>query len=82
VKVYLLINCVYGHEVEVFSYLKETLPEAEVDRVFGPYDIMMSIHGKDAETIKEIITWKVRKHDGIKSMLSLLSTTTELVDIV
>ena len=51
------------------------IPEVvEVYRVFGVYDIIVKISTNDKETIKEIIAWKIKNLDKVRSVLSMIVT--------
>ena len=51
------------------------IPEVvEVYRVFGVYDIIVKLSTNDKETIKEIIAWKIKNLDKIRSVLSMIVT--------
>jgi len=51
------------------------IPEVvEVYRVFGVYDIIVKFSTNDKETIKEIIAWKIKNLDKIRSVLSMIVT--------
>ena len=51
------------------------IPEVvEVYRVFGVYDIIVKFSTNDKETIKDIIAWKIKNLDKIRSVLSLFVT--------
>ena len=51
------------------------IPEVvEVYRVFGVYDIIVKLFTNDKETIKEIIAWKIKNLDKIRSVLSMIVT--------
>lgn len=51
------------------------IPEVvEVYRIFGVYDIIVKFSTNDKETIKDIIAWKIKNLDKIRSVLSLFVT--------
>ena len=50
----------------------------EAHKVFGPYDIVAEVRGRDMETLVEVITEKVRKIEGIEDTQSILVIDSEI----
>ena len=71
---YILINCELGSENETIKKIRIIPEVVEVYRVFGVYDIIVRISSDNMETLKEIITWKVKKLDEVRSALSMIVT--------
>jgi len=69
---YILINCEIVSEEEVITSLKNIDSIKEVHGTFGAYDILAKIESPTVETLREIITWKIRKIDQIRSTLTLM----------
>lgn len=69
---YILINCEIGSEQEVIDKIKSIEGVKEVKGVFGAYDILIKIEAAPVERLREIITWKVRKIERIRSTLTLM----------
>ncbi len=69
---YVLINCELGSEDSVISQLKSIEGVKEVHGTFGAYDILVKIVSDKVETLRETITWKIRKIDNIRSTLTLM----------
>jgi len=69
---YVLINCDLGSEESVISELKSIEGVAEVHGIFGAYDILAKVTSKQVETLRETITWKIRKIPKIRSTLTLM----------
>ena len=69
---YVLINCDLGSEEWVISELKTINGVTEVHGVFGAYDILAKVESKQVETLRETITWKIRKISKIRSTLTLM----------
>ena len=76
---YILINCELGSENEVIEKVRKIQEVVEVYRIFGVYDIIVRISTSDKETIKEIIAWRIKNLDKVRSVLSLI--VTENLDI-
>lgn len=71
---YVLINCELGSENEMIEKIRKIPEVVEVYRIFGVYDIIVKFSTNDKETIKDIIAWKIKNLDKIRSVLSLFVT--------
>jgi len=71
-KAYVLINCDIGAEETIMSQLKEVDIVKEVHGVFGAYDIVILVEADTVESLREIITWKIRKIEKIRSTLTMM----------
>jgi len=71
-KAYVLINCNIGSEESVMSKLKEIDLVKEVDGTFGAYDIVVLVEADTVESLRDIITWKIRKIEKIRSTLTMM----------
>ena len=69
---YILINCELGSEESIIQQLKNLDGVSEVRGTFGAYDILAKIESTTVEVLREIITWKIRKIDQIRSNLTLM----------
>ena len=69
---YILINCELGSEESIIQQLNNIDGVLEVHGTFGAYDILAKIESLTVETLREIITWKMRKIDQIRSTLTLM----------
>ena len=69
---YVLINCELGSEEEIIKQLKDLDGVTEVHGTFGAYDILSKIESTTVESLRETITWKIRKIDKIRSTLTLM----------
>ncbi len=72
VKAYVLIKAASGKEEDVIKALNQMSVTDEAHGVFGGYDIVAEIRGRDMETLIEIVTGKIRKIDGIIDTETLL----------
>jgi len=69
---YVLINCEIGSEEKVIAELKTINGVKEVHGTFGAYDVLAKVESDQVETLRETITWKIRKIDKIRSTLTLM----------
>lgn len=61
-----------GSEESVIQELKSIIGVREVQGVFGAYDIITKVESKTVEELRDIITWKIRKLDNIRSTLTMM----------
>jgi len=73
-KAYVLINCKIGSEESVMSQLKEVDLVKEVHGTFGAYDIVVLTEADTVESLRDTITWKIRKIEKIRSTLTMMVT--------
>ena len=71
-KAYVLINCDIGSEETVMSKLKEIDLVKEVHGTFGAYDIVVLVEADTVESLRDAITWKIRKIEKIRSTLTMM----------
>ncbi len=74
---YILINSDLGTDTSIIEYLNKTLSEEkgiqfEVHGVYGVYDIIVKLTSENGETLRGIITNKVRKIDHVQSTLTMM----------
>ncbi len=67
-----LINCDLGYEEQIIEELKHISDVKEVHGPFGAYDILAKVESVNAETLREIIMWKIRKIGRVRSTLTLM----------
>ena len=69
---YILINCELGSEESIIRQLKSINGIIEVHGTFGAYDILAKIESDTVDVLRDIITWKIRKVERIRSTLTLM----------
>ena len=67
-----LINTEIGSEADVLKDLKKVEGVDEVHAVYGVYDIIARIKANTMDRLKEIVTWKVRRLDKVRSTLTMI----------
>jgi DNA-binding Lrp family transcriptional regulator len=69
---FVLINAEIGSEDEVLKELRgmEHIKEAYV--VYGVYDIVAKVESETMDKLKEIVTWKVRRLNKVRSTLTMI----------
>jgi DNA-binding Lrp family transcriptional regulator len=69
---YILINVETGSEVEVLEALRKIENVREAHGVYGVYDVIARVEAESMERLKEIITWKIRRLDKVRSTLTMM----------
>jgi len=71
VTAYVMINCDLGAEESIIKELKQFENVKEIQGVFGVYDIIAKVESQNQDTLRETITWQIRKLDKVRSTLTL-----------
>jgi DNA-binding Lrp family transcriptional regulator len=66
------MNAELGSEDSIVSELKKLEGVNVVYQVYGVYDIVAQVEADTMEKVKETITWKLRKLNGVKSTLTMI----------
>ena len=69
---FVLMNAELGKELQIVKELKKIPHVKEAYPVYGVYDALMVIESDSMETLRDVMTSKVRKLDGIKSTLTMI----------
>ena len=69
---FVLINAEIGSEDEVLRTLKGIPNVKESYVVYGVYDIIARVEGETMEKLKDVVTWKVRRLDKVRSTLTMI----------
>ncbi len=69
---YVLINCDLGCEKAIIDELKHLDNVKEAQGVFGAYDILAKVESDSVEHLRDVITWKIRKLNRVRSTLTLI----------
>ncbi len=62
-----------GSDEDVISDLKTIDGVKEVHGTFGAYDIIAEVESDNKETLRDTITWKIRKIERVRSTLTLMT---------
>jgi DNA-binding Lrp family transcriptional regulator len=71
-KAFVLMNAELGSEDSIVNELNKIEGVKEVYQVYGVYDIVAQVEADIMEKVKETITWKLRKLNGVKSTLTMI----------
>jgi len=69
---YVLINAELGVEEAVILGLNEIPQIKEVHAVYGVYDIITQLEAADTTELKELISSKIRRIDGVRATLTMI----------
>jgi len=69
---FVLINAEIGAEDEVINALDKIANVVEAHVVYGAYDIVAKVEAESMNLLKEIVTWKIRRLDRVRSTLTMI----------
>ena len=74
---YILINSDLGTDESIIIKIKDLLADEkdiqyEIQGVYGVYDIVLKLSSDDIETLRSIITNKIRKITSVESTLTMM----------
>lgn len=69
---FVLVNTEIGSESEVLTALKKVDGVQEAHTVYGVYDIIAKIGADSIDKLKEIVTWRIRRLDKVRSTLTMI----------
>jgi len=69
---YVLISCDLGFDAEIIKELKHLSDVKEAHAIFGAYDILTKVESDSVEHLRDVITWKIRKLNRVRSTLTLI----------
>ena len=71
-KAFILINTEIGSEADVLKKLKKVEGINEVFLVYGTYDIIARVRADTMDKLKEIVTWRIRRLDKVRSTSTMI----------
>ena len=69
---YVLMNVELGSEEQVLKEVRKVPNVKECHRVYGVYDMIAKVEADSMDKLKEIVTWKIRKLEGVRSTLTTI----------
>ena len=69
---YVLISCDLGCEEQIIEELKQLANVKEAHGILGAYDILVKVESDGGESLRDTITWKIRKLNRVRSTLTLI----------
>jgi DNA-binding Lrp family transcriptional regulator len=58
---YVLMNVELGSEEEVLGEVRKVPNVKECHRIYGIYDIIAKVEADSLDTLKQAVTWKIRR---------------------
>jgi DNA-binding Lrp family transcriptional regulator len=71
-KAFVLINTEIGSEADVLKDLRKIEGVEEAFSVYGVYDIIAKVSAETMDKLKEIVTWRIRRLDKVRSTLTMI----------
>lgn len=71
VEAFVLITCDYGQEEKILEDLDKIEKIQVINRLEGPYNILLKINSETIDEIKEIVTGQIKTIDKIRHTLTL-----------
>lgn len=69
---FVLVNTEIGCEEEILEELKKIPNVKEAYAVYGVYDIIAKVEAGTMDELKEVISWRIRRLDKVRSTLTML----------
>ena len=69
---FVLINTETGEENRVHMSLKEIPEVKDVFIVYGVYDIIARVETETMEELKDVLSWRIRRLDKVRSTLTMI----------
>jgi len=70
---YVLLNVELGSEDKVLNEVRKVPNVKECHRVYGVYDMIAKVEAETMDSLKEIVTWKIRRLEGVRSTLTAIA---------
>lgn len=68
---FVLINAELGKEENILEELRNIGEVKEAHFVYGVYDIITKVEAKSMDKLKEIVTFKIRRLNDVRSTLTM-----------
>ena len=69
---YVLLNTEIGAGAEVVEELKKVEGVESAFNLWGVYDIVARVKADTMDKLKEIVTWRIRRLDKVRSTLTMI----------
>jgi DNA-binding Lrp family transcriptional regulator len=61
-----------GAEEKVLNEVRKVANVKTSHRVYGVYDMIAEVEAGSMDALKEIVTWKIRRLEGVRSTLTAI----------
>jgi DNA-binding Lrp family transcriptional regulator len=69
---YVLLNVEPGLEEKILNEVRKVPNVKKSHRVYGVYDMIAEVEAGSMDSLKEILTWKIRRLEGVRSTLTAI----------
>jgi DNA-binding Lrp family transcriptional regulator len=69
---YVLINVEPGAEDKVLKEVRNIPDVKECHRLYGIYDMIAKLQADSLDTLKQAVTWKIRRLEGVRSTVTTI----------
>jgi DNA-binding Lrp family transcriptional regulator len=70
---YVLINVELGSEEDILKEVRKLPNVKECHRMYGIYDMIAKIEAESLDTLKQVVTWKIRRLPGVRSTVTTIA---------
>ena len=70
---YVLINVELGSEEAVLREVSKIPNVKECHRLYGIYDMIAKVEADSLDTLKQVVTWKIRRLEGVRSTVTTIA---------
>ena len=70
---YVLLNVELGSEDRVLNEIRKVPNVKDCHRVYGVYDLIAKVEAGTMDSLKELVTWKIRRLEGVRSTLTAIA---------
>ena len=70
---YVLISCDLDYEEQIIEDLKQLTNVKEAHEILGAYDILAKVESDSRKSLRDIIAWKIRKLNRVRSTQTLMA---------
>jgi len=66
------MNVEVGAEEKVLEGVRKVPNVKECHRLYGLYDVIAKVEADSMDTLKQVVTWKIRRLNGVRSTLTTI----------
>jgi DNA-binding Lrp family transcriptional regulator len=69
---FVMITSEIGAEDKILKGLKAIPEVREAHVVYGVYDIILRVEAETMNELKDVISWKIRRFEGVRSTITMI----------
>ena len=66
------MNVELGAEEDVLREVRKVPNVKECHRIYGIYDMVAKVEADSLDTLKQVVTWKIRRLEGVRSTITTI----------